>query len=214
MAASTPLDQVDFCVVDTETTGGSAQLNRVIEVAAYHVHDGIILGHFQTLINPGRPIPFWITGLTGIDDTMVRNAPSFCDIAAPLKTFLSKGIFVAHNALFDFRFIKEEFSRAGAEFERPRLCTVKLARRLYPELPSRSLDALCDHFLIDIADRHRAFGDAEATVYVLKELLRKAKRDLGVITWEALDGLQTAKKKEKPASRVRRKECVLPGSVA
>src|SRR4051812_49374671 len=131
---STPLQFLDFCVVDTETTGGSAAYNSVIDVAAYHYRDGIVLGKYQSLINPGRPIPAWITGLTGIDDSMVKHAPRFHEIADDLRRFLEKGLFVAHNASFDYRFIQFEFLRLKQEWQRPTLCTVRLARKLFPEL--------------------------------------------------------------------------------
>jgi DNA polymerase-3 subunit epsilon len=180
----------DFIVVDTETTGGSAAHNRIIDIAAFHVRDGIILDKFQTLLNPGRPIPSWITLLTNITDDMVKNAPAFSEIAEKLRKFLEKGVFVAHNANFDFNFIQHEYLRLGETWDRPRVCTVKLARHLLPELPSRSLGHLCEEFLIDIWDRHRAAGDAEATVYVLKELLRRGQRDHGVHTFEDLETFQ------------------------
>jgi DNA polymerase-3 subunit epsilon len=164
---------VDFCVVDTETTGGLASLHRVIDVAEFHVRDGIVLDRFSTLINPGRAIPGWITAFTGINDEMVKHAPTFADIAPGLRRFLERGVFVAHNAPFDYRFIGSEFERVGESWERPKLCTVRMARKLFPELPSRSLGALCEHLMIDIYDRHRAAGDAEATIYVLKHMLKK-----------------------------------------
>lgn len=182
-----PLHEIDFCVVDTETTGGSPAFNRVIDVAVFHFRGGTIIEKFETLINPGRSIPAWITNLTGINDDMVRNAPTFAEIAGPLLNFLSRGIFTAHNAPFDYGFIQHEYARLGQIFARPQLCTVRLARKLYPDLPSRSLGVLCEHLLIDIWDRHRASGDAEATVYVLKDMLRKVARDHAVSMWGELE---------------------------
>ena len=164
MKRETPLAEIDFCVIDTETTGGRAEENRVIDVAVFHVRDGIILDRFETLLNPGVPIPDWITTLTGIDDGMVRNAPTFGEIAPTLRAFLGRGVFVAHNAPFDYAFIRNEFLRLGESWDAPRLCTVRVARHLFPELPSRSLGNLCDHLMIEIDGRHRAAGDAEATV--------------------------------------------------
>ena len=197
MTASVPADvrsliETDFCVVDTETTGGSAAMNRIIEFAAYHVRDGIILGRYHTLLNPGMPIPPWITLLTGIDDEMVKNAPRFADAAPAIRSILAKGVFTAHNAGFDYGFVQEEFRRVGVRWEAEKVCTVRLARILFPELPSRSLGALCEHLLIDIADRHRAHGDAEATVYALKHMLKLAAREFGVATWADLLSLLQA----------------------
>ncbi len=193
--------QLDYVVVDTETTGGSAPHNRIIDIAAYHVSDGIILGKYQTLINPGRPIPPWITALTGIDDDMVKHAPRFGDIAAELRNFLNKGVFVAHNAAFDYRFIQCEFARLEQEWERSKLCTVRLARKLYPELPSRSLGNLCAYLMIDITDRHRAAGDAEATVYVLKHLLKKLAMEHQLETFGHVEKFLKATKKKKSKER-------------
>ncbi|MCB4757184.1 MAG: hypothetical protein LHV69_09205 [Elusimicrobia bacterium] len=181
------LGEIDFCVVDTETTGGSAAADRVIEVAVFRVNDGIVLEKFHSLINPERPIPAWITAFTGIDDEMVEKAPTFEEIAPALRKILSKGIFTAHNASFDYRFLQQEFCRLEEPLERPTLCTVRLARRLFPDLRSRGLDALCEHLLIDIWDRHRAAGDAEATVYVFKNLLQKLEREFGLTTLEELE---------------------------
>ncbi|MBV9080404.1 MAG: DNA polymerase III subunit epsilon, partial [Elusimicrobia bacterium] len=181
------LAELDFCVIDTETTGGRAENHRIIDVAVFHVRDGIVLDKFQTLINPGFPIPEWITGLTGINDDMVRNAPRFDAVAEELAAFLKRGVFVAHNAMFDYSFVQAEFARLGHAWNAPRLCTVRLARQLFPELASRSLGFLCDHLMIDIYDRHRAAGDAEATVYVLKHFLKMLEREHEVRTWEELE---------------------------
>src|SRR5688572_4194562 len=104
---------VDFCVVDTETTGGMAATHRVIDVAAFHVRDGIVMDRFSTLINPGRAIPPWISLFTGITDDMVKHAPSFHEVAEPLRRFLDRGVFVAHNAMFDYKFLRFEFERLG-----------------------------------------------------------------------------------------------------
>jgi DNA polymerase III subunit epsilon len=181
------LAEVDFCVIDTETTGGSAEFNRVIDVAVFHYRDGIVLDKFETLINPGVAIPPWITALTGIDDGMVRDAPTFAEIAPRLREVLSRGVFVAHNAGFDYNFIQQEFLRLGVAWEAPRLCTVRMARHLFPELPSRSLGNLCEHLLIEIFGRHRAAGDAEATVYVLKHCLKLLRQKFGIDTWRDLE---------------------------
>lgn len=180
------LDEMDFCVIDTETTGGKAEDNRIIDVAVMRVRDGIILEKFQTLVNPRRPIPAWITMLTGIDDDMVRGAPTFDEIAGPLRIVLEKGVFAAHNAAFDYGFVRCEYDRLGQSFDRPSLCTLRMARLLCPELPSKSLGVLCEHLLIDVWDRHRAHGDAEATAYVLKGFLNALRTDHGIATWDDL----------------------------
>lgn len=191
---------VDFCVVDTETTGGMASLHRIIEVAAFHVRDGIVLDKFSTLLNPGRTIPPWISLFTGITDEMVRHAPAFTDIADDLRRFLDRGVFVAHNAMFDYRFLHSEFARVGTSWQRPQLCTVRMARRLFPDLPSRSLGPLCEHLMIDIYDRHRATGDAEATIYVLKHMLKKLVTDHSVTSLNELEAFLRPTRKKKAKS--------------
>jgi DNA polymerase-3 subunit epsilon len=184
----TPLQEVSFCVLDTETTGGHAQFDRVIDVGVFRLQGGEVIEKFNSLINPGRPIPEWITHLTGINNEMVERAPEFKDIAFQLQDFLTRGVFTAHNAGFDYGFIQNEFSRIAVRYESPQVCTVRLARQLLPELPSRSLGSLCEHLLIDISDRHRAHGDAEATAYVLKSFLRDLERHHGIRTWGELQG--------------------------
>ncbi len=190
LSRETPLSEIDFCVIDTETTGGHASFDRVIDLAVFHFKGGEIQDKYQTLINPGRPIPPWITGLTGIDDSMVERAPLFADIASDVFRFLSRGVFTAHNAMFDFGFVRSELERHEFFLTQPQICTLRLARQLFPELPSRSLGFLCEHLLIDIWDRHRAHGDAEATTYVLKNFLRDLDRHHNVKTWGELEAFQ------------------------
>ena len=180
-ADGTPHGAVEFIVVDVETTGtGAIRGDRVTEVAAVHVRGGVVTPVFSSLINPGRPIPWFITNLTGIDDAMVRDAPAFADIAAELAAHLADRVFVAHNAAFDWTFLNAEFSRvATGTFETlvpARLCTVRLARRLLRHLPRRNLDAVCAHYGIGNDGRHRAAGDAHATARVLVKLLADADR--------------------------------------
>ena len=180
----TPFATADFVVVDVETTGtGAARGDRVTEVAAVRVQHGVVEPLFESLVNPGRPIPYFIAQLTGIDDAMVRDAPSFADIAGELAAHLAGRTFVAHNAAFDWSFLDAEFSRvavgqpgAFAALVPTRLCTVRLARRLLRHLPRRNLDAVCAHYGIGNDGRHRAAGDAHATARVLVKLLGDAER--------------------------------------
>lgn len=186
----TPLGDVEFVVVDLETTGtGAWRGERVTEVAAVRVHRGRVTPLFESLVNPGRPIPSFITRLTGISDATVRDAPSFGEIAGELAFHLADRVFVAHNALFDWSFLEAEYARiASGDIRRlvpAQVCTVRLARRLLRHLPRRNLDAVCDYYGVDIAHRHRAMGDAEATAHVLVGLLRDAER-AGLGSLEAL----------------------------
>jgi DNA polymerase-3 subunit epsilon len=191
------LHTLPFVVVDVETTGGSPwHEDRVTEVAAVHVDDGVTSLAFHSLVNPGRPIPWQITRLTGIDDGMVRDAPTFRDIAGEFAAHLVGRVFVAHNARFDFGFLNAEFARVAptplASLVTEQLCTVRLARRLLSHLPRRNLDAVADHYGVTISDRHRASGDALATAEVLKGLLRDASHR-GVHTWRDLHDLLAAR---------------------
>jgi len=162
-----------YAIVDIETTGGYAENHRMTEIAIIH-HDGIqITGRFQTLINPGRRVPLFITGLTGITNDMVSQAPMFEDIAPEIYEQLKEKVFVAHNAHFDYSFLKKELGEAGIHWNSRKLCTVKLSRKIMPGLDSYSLGRLAESLGIAIIDRHRAGGDAEATARIFDQLLKR-----------------------------------------
>lgn len=164
-----------YAIVDIETTGGNAVSGRITEVAVF-VHDGTkVIEKFETLVNPGRVIPRYITALTGISHDMVAGAPSFEEIAEKLHSLLEGKVFIAHNVNFDFSFLKNEFEMAGKPFTNKRLCTVRLSKKIIPGLPTYSLGRLCDQVGIDIENRHRAGGDAAATVKLFEMLLARDK---------------------------------------
>ena len=183
-----------YIVVDVETTGGRPHSgDRITEIAAVVVRDGQVAEVFETLVNPERAIPPWITHLTNISWEMVRDKPTFREICEPLLSVMEGRVFVAHNATFDWKFVSAEVERAtGRRLEGQRLCTVRLARKLLPQLPRRSLDYVTAHYGIDIAARHRAAGDAVATAHVLIRLLRDA-RDRGIERWTDLERLLGAR---------------------
>jgi len=157
-----------YAIVDIETTGGHASANGITEIAVY-IHDGKkVVKHFETLINPLQKIPAYITALTGIDNYMVADAPLFEDIAATLYQLLNDTIFVAHNVNFDYSFIKYHLKASGYELAEKKLCTVRLSRKTFPGLPSYSLGNLCRSLSLPIDNRHRAGGDAKATVKLLE----------------------------------------------
>ena len=172
------LQQVRFAVVDVETTGGLRWRGHgIVEIAIVEIRDGVIGETYQTLLNPGRRIPPFVTELTGITSGMVADAPLFEHVAAHVAGLLEGRVFVAHNVGFDWGFVRSHLQRVfGAAPEVPRLCTVHLARRLLPRLRRRNLDALADHFGIEIHARHRAYGDALATARILLRLLDEASR--------------------------------------
>lgn len=162
-----------YAIVDIETTGAYAEHHRITEIAIYH-HNGIeVTNHYSTLVNPGREIPYYITGLTGISTEMVKDAPTFQEVAPHILHFLEGRIFVAHNAHFDYSFIKKEFEQTGIVWQPQKLCTVRLGRKIIPGLRSYSLGSLTESLGIRIQNRHRAGGDAEATAKVFSILLNR-----------------------------------------
>lgn len=160
-----------YAVVDIETTGGHASANGITEVAI-NIHDGNkIVESYTTLINPGQPIPVYITALTGIDDHMLMNAPTFDDVALQIYQLLNDKVFVAHNVNFDYSFLKHHLAASGYDLQCKKLCTVRLSRKLFPGKSSYSLGKLCTALQIPIQNRHRAAGDADATSILFNLLL-------------------------------------------
>jgi DNA polymerase-3 subunit epsilon len=187
------LEECAFAVVDVETTGMRANgADRVTEIAVAVVHGSRREVVFDTLVNPGRPIPRAICAITNITDEMVRHAPAFRDIADQVLAALAGRVFVAHNARFDWAFLSAEVRRArDLALDGPQLCTVRLARRLVREVRSCGLDNLCHHFGFENMARHRAAGDALVTAELLGHLLDRA-REQGARTLQDLDILQKA----------------------
>lgn len=156
-------------IIDVETTGANPVVDRVTEIGILRIEGGQLVESWSSLVNPGVPIPAMIQRFTGISDEMVRDAPTFGQIADGVRTLLQDGVFVAHNARFDYGFIKNEFRRIGQDFDAEVLCTVKLSRALYPEHHRHGLDALIARHDLHCAARHRALGDAQ----VLWDFLQK-----------------------------------------
>ncbi len=168
--------------VDVETTGGYPGLHRIIDIAVIGATGGRLDFEWQTLVNPGVHVPAGITALTGIDDSMLEGAPPFERIAKELRARLAGRVFVAHNARFDYGFVRRELALADGEWRSPSLCTVRLSRALYPDMPRHNLDAVMERHGIVIENRHRAMPDAQ----VLWRLWQKLRAD-----WPA-DTLQRA----------------------
>ncbi len=159
-----------FAVLDIEATGGSPRKDRIIEIAIYR-HDGQkIIDSFESLIKPEIAIPPFIAGLTGITNDMVAESPAFYEVAKRIVEITEDCVLVAHNARFDFDYLRNEFKRFGYEYRRKRLCTLKLSKFLCPGLSSYSLPEICKYFDIEVKHRHRAFGDALATVSLFENL--------------------------------------------
>ncbi|REG86218.1 exonuclease domain-containing protein [Winogradskyella sediminis] len=159
-----------YTIIDVETTG---QGNRMTEISIFKYDGTTVIDEFTSLINPESFIPQHITALTGIDNALVADVPTFAEVAQDILNITQGTIFVAHNVNFDYNVINGEFKRLGIEFTRKKLCTVRLSRRLLPGHRSYSLGKLCNALDINLVDRHRARGDAEATVILFKLLLQQ-----------------------------------------
>lgn len=162
-----------FAIVDLETTGGSALHDRIVEIGVVLMDDGVETGRFQSLVNPGVPIPWSVSQIHGITNEEVEDAPSFDALTDQILALTEDRIFVAHNVNFDYGFLKEEFKRLGQVFDRKKICSVRLAKKLLPELRSHSLKNLCLFFGIRNERAHRALQDAVATSDIVSQLLQK-----------------------------------------
>jgi DNA polymerase III subunit epsilon len=164
----------DLVFVDLETTGGSAAHDRITEVGLVRVTNGELVEEWSSLVNPQRPIPAYIEDFTGISNAMVAGAPRFAEIAAVVRQKLRGAVFVAHNARFDYSFLRSEFLQAELDFSAQVLCTVRLSRRLFPQFARHNLDAVMQRNGLACGARHRALGDAK----VLHDFWRKLRRDV------------------------------------
>jgi DNA polymerase-3 subunit epsilon len=179
VASSPALDNCRFAVVDVETTGTRARRgDRIIEIAVVTLDDAEPRVVFHSLVNPGVPVPPFVASLTGITAAMLQTAPAFNAVVDALLEAFRGCVFVAHNARFDWAFVSAEVERArGLLLQGPRVCTMRLARRLLPDLARRNLDTVSYHFGITIEGRHRAVGDAVAAARVLWKLVGIAKEN-------------------------------------
>ncbi len=162
-----------YAILDIESTGGKFNEEGITEIAIYKFDGEKIVDQFISLVNPERPIQEFVVKLTGISSKMLRTAPKFYEVAKRIVEITEDCILVAHNATFDYRILRTEFNRLGYTFERKTICTVELSQKLLPEQPSHSLGKLVRSLGIPVADRHRANGDALATVELFKVLLAK-----------------------------------------
>jgi DNA polymerase III subunit epsilon len=166
-----------FSIIDIETTGNSYKYGKITEIAIYQHNGQRITNSYTTLVNPEMDIPFFITDLTGISNEMVKNAPKFYEVAKTIVEMTLGRTFVAHNVQFDYKFIREEFARLGYEYNRKTMCTVQLSRQFLPGHRSYSLGRLCSDLGIKIDGRHRAAGDALATVKLFDILLKENEKN-------------------------------------
>lgn len=171
-----PINEAEFVILDFETTGTSAKHGRAIEVGLVHLKNSKIVDTYQSFINPGMGIPYSISLLTGITNDDVYDAPFFEDIVSDIKEFIGDKTLTAHNLRFDRAFLNAEFARCGEELNIANtLCTLQLARKLYPELPSKSLGNVVKFMKIKHVNVHRALGDASVTAKILVKMLDELK---------------------------------------
>ncbi|MCL2748085.1 MAG: 3'-5' exonuclease [Oscillospiraceae bacterium] len=160
-----------YCVIDFETTGLDPKIDEIVEFAAVRVEDGEIGLHIAQLCQPSGPIPPGATRVHGITDRMVRFAHPFSEYLSTFLDFIGQDTLVGHNLPFDFGFLQAACARAGCSFAPKKLCTLQMARRLYPQLPSRRLSAVAAHLGVKSCGYHRALGDAMATAGILLKML-------------------------------------------
>ena len=181
-----------YAIIDIETTGGQFNEEGITEIAIYKYDGYEIKDQFISLINPEKPIQPFVVKLTGINNAMLRSAPKFYEVAKRIIEITDDCILVAHNTSFDYRILRTEFNRLGYDFVKPTVCTVELSKKLIPEQPSYSLGKLVRALGIPMSDRHRASGDALATVKLFQLLLAKDTEKeilIGLIKAEIKSGL-------------------------
>ncbi len=166
------MNSVSYAIVDIETTGGHASANGITEIAIILYDGHKTEGKFHTLIDPGMPVPRYITSLTGISNEMLQGQPSFEKVASNIYNLLQGRIFVAHNVNFDYSFIRHHLAACGYELNTRKLCTVRLSRKLFPGFARYNLGAICRSLEIPLENAHRAFGDAAATAELFTRLLQ------------------------------------------
>lgn len=182
-----PLEQASFSIIDVETTGLSARYNNIIEIGIVKISDLKIRDSYHSMINPGKPIPYYISQFTGITDADIYDAPFFEDAAEEILTFISEDIIGGHNFSFDKSFLKKEFLYAGKGLLYNRdVCTLKLARRMYPDLRSRSLSNMCRYFKLHNEGSHRALSDAKVTAQLLIRMMEELREKHNIQTVEEL----------------------------
>lgn len=167
------LNETNYIVFDFETTGAKTPPCRVTEIGAVRVDKGEIGESFHSLVNPETPIPAFITSLTNIDDAMVKNSPKFAEIVGDFLDFVGDSVLVAHNAMFDMRFLNVEVGRVHINYRvaNPYLCTVRLSRKLIPEIENHKLSTVANYYSINLENHHRASDDAMATAQIFIKLL-------------------------------------------
>lgn len=166
-----------YAIVDCEATSGAKSINRIIEIGIVLMDDLDVVDSYETLVDPGIPVPPFVQNLTGIKDAMLQGKPQFKDIAEEVYEKVSGRIFVAHNVSFDYGLVRTELSRCACKMELPRLCTLKMSRKVFPGLLYYNLGAVSEHLEIPDFNHHRALDDAKACAEILKKGIEKVGED-------------------------------------
>lgn len=164
--------------VDIETTGSAAWNSRMLEIGMLRVENGKVVATYKQVLDPEEPVPFFITNLTGIEQRETIGKPVFADVTARLAELFDGAVFVAHNVNFDYSFFKQEFSKVGQKFAMDKLCTVRLSRALFPAERSHRLDEVIRRHGYQVANRHRAYDDAEVLHKFYHENLARLGEDV------------------------------------
>ncbi len=191
LAPSRLFRELPMVVFDFETTGLDAREDRIVEVGAIKLVNGEAVDEFSTLVNPGILIPDHISSISGINNQMVADKPSIETVLPKMLEFISGSLLFAHNADFDMAFLTANASRLGYELHLPCFCTFKLSRQLLPQLESRSLDRLAQHYGLSFVSRHRSIGDAQVTATVFHKMLDAEGSHLN--TWGELQAIAGTK---------------------
>mgnify|MGYP001334541002 CR=1 FL=1 len=170
------ITKIIYSIIDIETTGGKFNEERITEIAIFKIDDKGNTIKYHKLINPQKKIQPFVKKLTGISNEMLIDKPIFSDLAVEIDEFTKGSIFVAHNASFDYRVLKKEFDRINKKFKRKTLCTIELSKKVFPDKKSYSLGKLVSSLGIDMKNRHRADGDAEATLHLFKKISKYLKK--------------------------------------
>jgi len=203
--ADTPIEEAEFVFIDVETTGLSPSSERVIEVGAVKVSRLKTGKKYSSFVNPGREIPFYITQLTGITRDDVEDAPYFDEIADSLNEFIGDSVMGGHNFSFDNSFLKKEFTYCGREYPKnPQICTLRIARRMLPELKSKSLGNVAHHFRLKNPNAHRALADAAVTARIFIKMAKDLAEKHGITTVGELLNYQYVPQ-PKPTVKIRKK---------
>lgn len=190
---SIPFEEAEFCVFDFETTGTSSRTDKVIEIGMAKIKHGKIVDTFSTFINPGRPVPLYITNITGITTNDVQDAPYFDEVYSQVSSFIGDSILVAHNLGFDISFLRNECYSAELQMiPNEAICTLKIARKIFPELPSKSLGNIVKFLKIRHRNVHRGLGDAIATGKVLLKMFKTLRYDFNIDSIEDLISFQSS----------------------